>query len=121
MNYKKLTNFYVFVLSILGVNLLSDKITNFILGMRFMQDPARATLMGMAMLVFVLYPVFHYLNGWSEKAAKQIFKIGKNAGGKFTGVTLAFLLSLFVLFLIYFASWFGTRNVWNWLWSLIPA
>lgn len=121
MYYKKLTNFYVFVLSILAVNLLSDKITGFILGMRIMQDPARATLTGMAMLVFVLYPFFHYLDQWSEQAAKRLFKIGKHAGGKFIGVSLVFLLALSALFLFYFADWHGKNTLWNWLWALMGA
>ena len=118
MNYKKLVNYYVFVLSILLVNLISDQITSYLFGLRFMTHPVKATAIGLCVLVFVLYPAYHYLNGWSERAAKRIFKIGKNAGGKFVGVTLAFLFCLFVLFLLYMHFWFGFEVVLNFITKL---
>jgi len=111
MNYNKLVNYYVFVLSILTVNLISDRITNYLFGLRFMTHPIKATAIGLCVLVFVLYPAYHYLNGWSERIAKRIFKIGKNAGGKFVGVTLAFLLCLFILYLLYMQFWFGFDEI----------
>ncbi len=120
MNYKKLVNWYVFILSILAVNLISDRITDYLMGLRFMAHPVKATAIGLCVLVFLLYPAFHYINGWSERTAIRIFRIGKNAGGKFTGVTLAFLLCLFILYLFYMSIWFGNdvllqflRNIFN--------
>src|SRR5262245_50122753 len=111
MNYKKLVNFYVFILSILTVNLLSDKITSFILSFRFTINPAKATAIGMGVLVFVLYPAYNWLDDLSEKSAKRIFKVGKNAGGKFFGVTMAFLFCLGILFLFYLNLWFGWEPI----------
>lgn len=121
MNYKKLTNFYVFVLSVLIVNLASDKITSFILAMRVMSNPVKATASGMLMLVFILVPAFAFLQKWSDNTAKYIFKIGKNAGGKFIGVTLAFFFCLLVLFVFYLGDWYGRETVIKWMLSFIPS
>lgn len=111
MWYKKLVNYYVFVLSILTVNLLSDKLTSWILNLRFMAHPVKATAIGMGVLVFILYPAYHYIEKWSEQFAKRVFKVGRNAGGKFFGVTLAFLLCLAVLFVLYLQLWWGWDEV----------
>jgi hypothetical protein len=111
MTYKKLVNFYVFILSILLVNLVSGKLTDLILSFKLTHDPYKATGIGMVILVFVLYPAYNWLDDLSEQSAKRIFKVGKNAGGKFFGVTLMFLLSLGILFLIYLNIWFGWKPV----------
>lgn len=108
MWYKRLVNYYVLILCILTVNLLSDKLTAWIFGFRFMTHPAKATIIGIVVLVFMLYPAYHYLDALSERTALRIFRIGKNAGGKFIGVTLSFLVCLFVLYLFYIQLWFGT-------------
>jgi len=119
MWYKKLVNYYLFIVSILIVNLIADHLTGFLLGLRFMTNPPKATLIGMGVLVFVLYPAFHYINNWSEDFALRIFSAGKHIGGKVFGVTLAFLLCLFIILLLYMQLWFGGEEVISFLGKLI--
>ncbi len=107
MAYRKLVNFFVFVISILIVNLITDKVTTLLLSYRFAGNSTKATLIGMAVMVFVLYPAYNWLDDLSSKMAKRVFKAGKHAGGKFLGVTVAFLVCLFILFLFYLHLWFG--------------
>jgi len=111
MTYRKLVNKLVFVISILLVNLVTTIISD--QGMFYLKNinVARATLIGMGVSVFFLFPAFTYINGICEKITKHFFKAGKNAAGNFFGILLAVLVLLFLLFLAYLKVWF---NIWFW-------
>jgi len=107
MSYKKLVNFFIFIISILSVNLITTYLTDWLFQYRFTAHPAKATLIGMGAVVFILYPAFNWLDEISEKFTKKFFKAGKNTGGRFFGLLFAFIIALTVLFLFYIHLWFG--------------
>lgn len=114
MSYKKVLNALVFLISILFVNILTTLIGDW--GLRYLHSmhPAKATAIGMAATVFVLFPAFSYIDKWSERTTKKMFNAGKNAAGKFIGLLLVFFIALSLLFTVYLKMWF---NVWVWkLW-----
>lgn len=104
--YRKFVNFLIFIVSILIVNLVTDHITNWLLRHKHLMHPAKATLLGMGIMVFILYPAFNWIDDFSEKLTKKYFNAGKNAAGKITGTLLAFLILVFILFLFYLHIWY---------------
>lgn len=107
MSYRKIVNFLVFIISILTVNLLTTYITDKLFSYKNLTHPVKATLIGMGLTVFILYPAFMWIDDLSEKLTKRFLKAGKNAGGKVMGLILMFLLALAVLFAFYLHMWFG--------------
>lgn len=112
--YKKFVNLLVFIISILTVNLITDRITNYLLEHKHITHPAKATMIGMFLTVAVLYPAFMWIDDWGEKITKNFFKAGKNAAGKTIGVLITFSITLGILFLFYLHLWFGL-----YLWDLL--
>lgn len=111
MSYKKVLNALVFLVSILFVNILTTFIGDYALNYLHRMHPAKATAIGMAATVFILFPAFTYIDKWSERTTKKLFNAGKNAAGKFIGLLLVFAITLSVLFTVYLKMWF---NVWVW-------
>jgi multidrug efflux pump subunit AcrB len=112
MSNRKFVNALIFFISILIVNLVTDKITSYLLDHKHIMHPAKATLTGMLIMVCVLYPAFMWIDDLTEKITKSYFKAGKNAAGKTIGVVLTFLMAFGVLFLLYLHQWFGLY-IWN--------
>jgi hypothetical protein len=110
---RKFVNALIFFISILIVNLVTDKITTYVLKYKHMTHPVKATLIGMLLTVCVLYPAFMWIDDLTEKITKRYFKVGKNAAGKTIGVIVTFLVALGILFLFYLHLWFGL-----YLWDL---
>jgi hypothetical protein len=111
--YKKFVNLLVFIVSILTVNLVTDRITNYLLEHKHVTHPAKATAIGMFLTVAVLYPAFMWIGDFGEKVTKNFFKAGKNAAGKTIGVLVTFSVAVGILFLFYLHLWFGL-----YLWDL---
>jgi hypothetical protein len=110
--YRKFVNALVFVVSILTVNLITDRITHYLLKHKHITHPAKATLIGMLLTAIVLYPAFMWIDDLSEKLTKNYFKAGKNAAGKTIGVLITFCIAMSILFLFYLHLWFGLY-VWD--------
>jgi hypothetical protein len=106
-SHRKIVNLFVFIISILSVNLITDRITNYLLEHKHMTHPAKATLVGMFLTIAVLYPAFMWIDDLSEKLTKHFFKAGKKAGGKTIGLLIAFSLAIGILFFFYLHLWFG--------------
>lgn len=107
MSNRKFVNALIFFISILSVNLVTDKITSWVLGYKHLTHPVKATAIGMILTVCVLYPAFVWLDDLSEKITKRYFKAGKNAAGKTIGVFITFCVAIGILFLFYLHLWFG--------------
>ena len=107
MTYRKVVNFLVFIVSILVVNLATNYISEWLLSYKHTAHPAKVTLIGMGLTVFILYPAYNWLDDISEKVTKHYFNAGRNATGKIPGLIIAFSISLLVLFLCYLHMWFG--------------
>jgi hypothetical protein len=113
-SYKNFVNTLVFIISILTVNLLSDKVTTYLITHKHILHPAKATLIGMLLTALVLYPAFKSINNLSEKLTKHYFNAGKNAAGKTIGVIITFFIALGILFLFYLHLWFKL-----YIWDLV--
>ena len=74
--------------------------------------PLKATLIGMALMVFVLYPAYHKIDSLSAGIARRVFAAGTNAAGKFLGILWAFGVAFGVLFLCYLGLWFHV-TIWD--------
>lgn len=74
--------------------------------------PLKATLIGMVLMVFILYPAYNWIDELSGIITVKIFNAGRNAGGKFLGLLWAFFVAFGVLFLCYMYIWFHIR-VWD--------
>ncbi len=74
--------------------------------------PFKATLIGMVMTVFVLYPAYSRINNFSDYITRRIFTAGTNAGGKFFGILWAFLVAFGILFVCYLYLWYGVK-IWT--------
>lgn len=98
----------VFVLSILIFELLSSKLSEYILGIkRFSESPYKATLVGMAVIVFVLFPAYKWMNSLVQRFTKKFLTAGKNIAGTYISIFLMFFVCFSVLFLLYLKMWFS--------------
>jgi hypothetical protein len=111
-SYKKFVNLLAFIVSILTVNLLTDRITGYLLTYRHIVHPAKATAIGMLLTVVVLYPAFTWIEDLSDRFTKKYFKAGKNMAGRTIGISVAFSIAFGILFLCYLNLWFGLM-VWE--------
>jgi hypothetical protein len=107
MTNRKFVNALIFFISLLTVNLVTDKITAILLKYKHLTHPAKATAIGMVLTVVVLYPTFMWLDDLTEKITKRYFKAGKSAAGKTLGVIITFCVALGILFILYLHLWFG--------------
>lgn len=70
------------------------------------KHPLKATLIGMILTVFILYPAFNKFGAMSDILTARIFRAGKNAAGKFFGIIWAFAVAFSILFFCYLYLWF---------------
>ncbi len=112
MTYRKFVNFLIFIISILTVNLVTTVISDYLMRYMHQTHPLKATLIGMVLMVFVLYPAYNWIDDLSEKTTKKIFTAGKNAAGKFFGLLWAFSVAFAILFVCYLNLWFNIK-IWK--------
>lgn len=112
MSYRKFANFLLFIISILTVNLITTFISDYMMSYMHLTHPLKATLIGMVLMVFILYPAYNWIDELSGIITVKIFTAGRNAGGKFLGLLWAFFVAFGVLFLCYMYIWFHIR-VWD--------
>jgi len=104
---KGLISVLVFIISILLFELLSNRISTYILHLKEGMSPYRATLIGMGVIVFILFPAYKWLDGIVKRISQKLLSAGKNIGGRITGISLIFFTSLFALYLIYLNVWYN--------------
>lgn len=97
----------MFIISILLFELLSNRISTYILHLKEGMSPYRATLIGMGVIVFILFPAYKWLDGIVKRISQKLLSAGKNIGGRITGISLIFFTSLFALYLIYLNVWYN--------------
>jgi hypothetical protein len=103
--------FFLFVITLLTLNLITGLITNWALCHNIKHDPLKATAIGMLLITLVLYPAFKYLDGLIKKLALKIISHGKNLISGFVGMFLMSLLLLFFLYCVYAHIWFGENVI----------
>jgi hypothetical protein len=104
--YRYFFRFAVMTITILTVNLITNAITNYMVSYKNHYKPVAFTLIGMAILVVIFYPLFIKLESWVKSLSVKAIKTGKSAAGKFFGLLFTFLAALLVLLYFYTKMWF---------------
>lgn len=104
--YRYSFRFAVMTLTILTANLLTNAISNYMVSYKNHYKPFVFTLIGMAIIVVIFYPLFIKLEGWVKRVSVKAIKSGKSVGGKYLGLLFTFLTGLLVLFYFYAKMWY---------------
>jgi hypothetical protein len=104
--YRYFFRFVVMTLTILTVNLITNAITNYMVSYKDHYKPVAFTLLGMAITVLILYPVFIKLESWVKDISVKAIKSGKSVAGKYLGLLFIFLAALMLLFYFYAKMWY---------------
>lgn len=76
--YRKLFKFAVMTITILSANLLTNKIGDFLIGYKMHYKPLTYTLIAMAIITLILYPLYAYLEKWLTILSTKIVKSGRS-------------------------------------------
>jgi hypothetical protein len=104
--YRYLFRFAVLSITILTANLLTTKISSYLASYRSHVRPLVFTLLGMAVIVLVFYPLFARLEIWVKSLSLKIVRKGRSLAGKYLGLALAFIACLTVLCYFYAKMWY---------------
>jgi hypothetical protein len=109
--YKRLFNFAVTTLTILTANLLTTFITDKLISLKWEVKPMRFTLISMAIITVVFYPLFIRLQDWTNSFSKKFVKAGRSMAGKYIGLLLMFAVGLLVLTYFYARMWYNINII----------
>ena len=104
--YRYFFRFVVMTLTILTVNLITNAISNYMISYKNHYKPVAFTLLGMALTVVILYPLFIKLESWVKDISVKAIKSGKSVAGKYFGLLFTFLAALLVLSYFYAKMWY---------------
>ena len=105
--YRRFFNFAVTALTILTANLLTTFITDKLISMKWEVKPMRFTLISMAVITVVFYPLFIKLQEWTNSFSKKFMKAGRSMAGKYFGLLLMFLAGMLILTYFYARMWYN--------------
>lgn len=104
--YRFLFRFVVTTITILTANLLTTAISDYMVTYKNTARPLTFTLIGMAIIVVVFYPLFLKLEDWVTGFSVKLVKSGKSLAGKYLGLFLIFVGCLVVLGYFYARMWY---------------
>ena len=104
--YRFFFRFVVTTLTILTANLLTNAISDYMVSYKNHYKPLTFTLIGMAIIVVVFYPLFMKLEDWVKGISIKFIRSGKSLGGKYLGLFFSFLAGLVVLLYFYAKMWY---------------
>jgi hypothetical protein len=104
--YRFCFRFVVMTLTILSVNLITIGITNYMVSYKSHYNPVAFTLLGMAITVVILFPLFMKLESWIKYISVKAIKSGKSVAGKYLGLLFTFLAALLLLAYFYAKMWY---------------
>lgn len=96
----------VMAITILSANLLTTTLSNYLVTFRNHVRPLTFTLIGMAIVVLIFYPLFTKLEEWVKDLSLKVVKTGKSIAGNYLGLVLVFIICLVVLFWFYAKMWY---------------
>lgn len=105
--YRRLFNFAVTTLTILTANLLTTYITDKLISLKWEVKPLRFTVISMAVITVIFYPLFIRLQDWTNSFSKKFIKAGHSLAGKYLGLILMFSAGLLVLTYFYARMWYN--------------
>lgn len=104
--YRFLFRFAVTTLTILTANLITSAISDYMVGYKGHYKPLSFTIIGMAIIVVVFYPLFMKLEDWLTRISVKLVKKGNSLAGRYLGLIITFLAGLAVLFYFYAREWY---------------
>jgi len=104
--YRFFFRFVVTTLTILTANLLTNAISDYMVSYKNHYKPLTFTLIGMAIIVAVFYPLFMKMERWVKGISVKVVKSGNSLAGKYLGLSLTFLGGLLILFYFYAKMWY---------------
>jgi hypothetical protein len=104
--YNKVFRIVVFTITILTANLLSELLTDYLVSFKNYYRPLIFSLMAMGIIVLIFYPAFQILDYWIKKMSTNVVKTGSTLSGKYSGLVLAFILSVAILSFFYIKMWY---------------
>lgn len=96
----------VLMISVLIINLLTGRITDYIIHYKLDLNPFKITAIAMFALVFILVPAYRYMGTRIELLIARLLVKGCNSFGKTIGLLLSFSIIFSILFAIYLNQWF---------------
>jgi hypothetical protein len=104
--YRFFFRFIVTTLTILTANLITNSINDYMVSYKNQYKPVVFTLIGMAIIIVVFYPLFMRLEVWVKNISVKFIKSGNSIAGKYLGLFLMFLGGLLILFYFYAKVWY---------------
>jgi hypothetical protein len=104
--YRFSFRFVVMSITILTANLLTTALSSYLVTFKNHVRPLTFTLIGMAVIVVIFYPLFAKLEEWVKGISMKIIKKGKSLAGKYLGLALAFIACIIVLSYYYAKMWY---------------
>jgi len=68
--------------------------------------PLTFTLVAMAIIVVIFYPLFLRMEVWLKKISVKVIKSGNSVAGRYIGLFLTFIAGLFILSYFYARMWY---------------
>jgi hypothetical protein len=104
--YRYSFRFVVMSITILTANLLTTALSSYLVTFKNHVRPMTFTLIGMAVIVMIFYPLFAKLEGWVKSVSMKIVRKGKSLAGKYLGLALVFFTCIAVLSYFYAKMWY---------------
>lgn len=109
---KKLSTIIIFILALLSAELLVEYAKHLIHIKTGTSSPYTNTLIGMAIIVLIFYPLVMLAKWLLEKITEKIIHKGKHAlGSELLGLLVCFVIGFSILFMIYLKIWYG-KTLW---------
>ena len=104
--YKSIFKFAVTTITILTVNLLTVKLTDYLISFKTHYRPITFTLIAMGVITIIFYPLFMWLEDWVNDLSARIVRSGNSFGGKYVGLLVIYIACLSVLLYFYAKMWY---------------
>ncbi|HEY4789152.1 MAG TPA: hypothetical protein VIH57_24050 [Bacteroidales bacterium] len=107
--YRNLFKFAVTTITILTVNLITSKISEYLISYKYKAQikPVTFTLIAMGIITLIFYPLITRMEDWLNSVSARIIKSGKSFGGKYLGLLVMYMLCLVVLLYFYAKMWYN--------------
>ena len=89
--YRYFFRFVVTTLTILTANLITTALSDYMITYKNHVKPITFTLIAMAIIVIVFYPLFMKMEEWLKGISVRFIKSGNSVAGKYFGLSMTFL------------------------------
>lgn len=104
--YRYFFRFVVATLTILTANLLTTVLSDYMITYKNHAKPITFTLVAMAIIVVIFYPLFIKMEEWLKGISVKFVKSGNSLAGKYFGLSMTFLGGLVILLYFYAKMWY---------------